>query len=357
MEHRQSVKVLEDLSDFFELLRSCGAAESRIFILADKSTSEHCLPLLSESLPGQGRNCVLLNVSDGEQRKSIVPALHLCERLLEYSADRHSVLINLGGGKICDLGGFVASIFKRGMRWINIPTTVLAQVDAAIGGKTGVNLMGYKNMLGTFQFPEHTVIHPGFLRTLPKREVLSGFAEMAKHAIIASPELWRAMLTAEYIDLKFIEARIGEAMEIKREIVARDFMEKGDRKQLNFGHTVGHALESFMMESPAAKLLHGEAVALGMMAETHISYQMGLVSEDVLIEISTFLAQNYQGVDIDENEYHRLIEIMRQDKKSNKDRLNMTLIRGIGLCEIDQEPTMDKVFDALTYVMRYPFDK
>ncbi|NNK80457.1 MAG: 3-dehydroquinate synthase, partial [Flavobacteriales bacterium] len=196
----QSIRVIEKPKELFNLLKEHSLSEGKIFLLADSSTSEHCLPLIQNELPGGGRKCILLNVPDGESSKSIETATQLYSRLMEYQADRSSVLINVGGGMVCDLGGFIASTFKRGMNWINLPTTVLAQVDAAIGGKTGINHLGFKNMIGTFNFPIETVIYPAFLNTLPKREVLAGFAEMIKHAIIGSPEQWNDMVKAQYLD-------------------------------------------------------------------------------------------------------------------------------------------------------------
>ena len=357
MESKQSIRVINEAKNLFDVLKEHKLTETKIFILADSKTSEHCLPLIQEVLPGQGRNAILLNVQDGEGSKSLATVSHLYDRLIEYRADRHSLLVNIGGGMVCDLGGFVASTFKRGMHCINLPTTVLSQVDAAIGGKTGVNHKGYKNMVGTFHFPLETLIYPEFLNTLPKREVMSGFAEMIKHALIASTSLWKEMKSTPYVDLPFIQERIAPAMLIKTDIVSRDFKEAGERKKLNFGHTIGHALESFMMESPERDLLHGEAVALGMIAESHISFQKGYLAESELEEISSFIAKNYEGLDIHESQYHRLIEIMRHDKKSDGDKLNMTLLKGIGEAVINRNPTMEMIIDSLTYLMRYPFSK
>ena len=357
MEVKQSIRIISKAKSLFAILKEHELTATRIFILADSQTSEHCLPLIQEHLPGGGRSAILLNVPEGEGSKSIATATHLYDRLIEYRADRHSLLINVGGGMVCDLGGYIASTYKRGMKCINVPTTVLAQVDAALGGKTGINHLGLKNMIGTFHFPLETIIFPDFLNTLPKREVMSGFAEMIKHALIASPEMWNEMGSTPYVDLPFIKAHIAPAMQVKTDIVSRDFKELGERKKLNFGHTIGHALESFMMESPERDLLHGEAVALGMIAESHISFQKGLINAAVLDEISSFIAKNYDGLDIHESQYHRLIEIMRQDKKVDGAKLNMTLLTDIGGAVIDQNPTMEMIFDSLTYLMRYPFDK
>lgn len=350
MPARQSITEIAAASSLFELLKKHALSEARIFILADSNTIEHCLPLIMEGLPGEGRNAILLNVGAGEQSKSLAMAEQLYDRLMAYRADRHSLLLNVGGGMICDLGGYVASTYKRGMRWMHLPTTVLAQVDAAIGGKTGVNHRGYKNMVGTFAFPLETVIYPEFLNTLPKREVMSGFAEMMKHALIGSPALWKKMCKAPYIDLPFIKLQIGPALKVKTSIVARDFKEAGERKKLNYGHTIGHALESYMMESPDRDMLHGEAVALGMVAEAQIAVQMGLLPSEELDAISSMVAEHYPQLHLHESQYHRLIELMRQDKKMEGERLNMTLLKGIGQAEIDCNPTMEMVIDSLLYL-------
>jgi 3-dehydroquinate synthase len=357
MESTQSIRHITDTEAVFSILKEHDAAEGRLFILADSQTSEHCLPLIQNALPGAGRNTVLLNVANGEQTKTLETAGYLFRRLIEYQADRHSILLNVGGGMVTDLGGFVASTYKRGMRFINIPTTVLAQVDAGIGGKTGVNHLGFKNMIGTFSLPIETIIYPEFLNTLPKREVLAGFAEMLKHAIIASETLWQSCLDAHYIDLPFIKACIPEAIAIKQDIVSKDPEDSGERKTLNFGHTIGHALESFAMESAGRDLLHGEAVALGMIAESHISYQRGYISETLLNQLAGFISKNFKGLDLHDNQFHRIIEITRQDKKKDGNKLNMTLIKGIGEAVVDKNPSMEMIIDSLTYLQRFPFAK
>ncbi|NNC82112.1 MAG: 3-dehydroquinate synthase [Flavobacteriales bacterium] len=347
--------LIESAKEIFTLLKKHKLTESQIFILADTQTSEHCLPLIESELPGGGRRTILLDIPSGESTKTLATAHDLYSRLMEYEADRKSLLLNVGGGMVCDLGGFVASTYKRGIQWINIPTTVLAQVDAAIGGKTGLNHHGVKNVIGTFEQPLATLVYPQFLNTLPKREVLAGFAEMIKHALIASTDLWEQMLKAPYIDLPLIKSLIGPSMVIKEEIVSRDMHETGERKKLNFGHTIGHALESYMMESPERDLLHGEAVALGIMAETYISHKKGYITESLHEQIAGFIAQHYECPPLHESNYHRILEIMKQDKKKRSSELNMTLLKGIGEAVIDRNPKMDLVIDSLTYLERYPF--
>lgn len=327
----------------------------RIFILADTNTAEHCLPLIQSMLPSEGRNVMLMDLAAGEEEKNLETAIDLYTQLINYGADRDSLLINLGGGMVCDLGGFVASTFKRGIEFIHIPTTVLSQVDAALGGKTGVNMGPLKNMIGTFKRPSQTLIFPEFLNTLPKSEVMSGFAEILKHALIADKELWETLIHAPYIDLPLIKSVIPQAMKVKEDIVQRDFEEQGERKKLNFGHTIGHALESFVLESPEKDLLHGEAVALGMICESYLSMKSKGISADQLDSICEFIAAHFKPMDLDRMQFHRLIEIMRHDKKNKQSRINFTLLNGIGDSVVDQEPEMEDIMEALGFLERYPF--
>jgi 3-dehydroquinate synthase len=347
--------ILTDSKSLEEALNQRLSDKGRIFILADSNTSEHCLPMIQSMLPQDGKDCMLMDLAAGEDAKSLDTAMDLYRQLITYGADRSSVMINLGGGMVCDLGGFVASTYKRGMEFIHVPTTVLAQVDAAIGGKTGVNLGSLKNMVGNFTLPSATLIYPEFLNTLPKREVMAGFAEILKHALIADHSLWTKIIEAPYIDLPLIKSIIPEASHVKVGIVNRDFEEKGERKKLNFGHTIGHALESLILESPGKNLLHGEAVALGMIAESYLSMKAGKLSDDELKAISDFIAQHYKPIELDRMQFHRIIELMRHDKKNKRSKVNFTLLNGIGDSLIDQEPDMEDVMEALNYLEHYPF--
>lgn len=298
-----------------------------------------------------------MHITAGEEEKNLESAMNLYGQLISYGADRESILINLGGGMVCDLGGFVASTFKRGMDFIHIPTTVLSQVDAAIGGKTGVNLGALKNMVGTFCHPLQTLIYPEFLNTLPKKEVMSGFAEIIKHALIADKDLWKKLSQATYIDLPLIKSVIPGALQLKQDIVQRDFKEGGERKKLNFGHTIGHALESLILESPEKDLLHGEAVALGMICESYLSMKAGGISPQEMETICEFIAAQFQAIDLDRMKFHRIIELMRHDKKNKQSRINFTLLQGIGSAVVDQEPEMEHIMEALGFLERYPFPK
>ena len=267
--------LIEDFSSLESLIHELKPSKS--IILVDSNTHECCLAKLvieTEALSGSE----VLEVPSGESSKSLDICYELWQGLNEVGADRNSLLVCLGGGMITDLGGFVASTFRRGMYFVHVPTTVLAMVDAAIGGKTGINLGPLKNHIGTFHMPEATLIQPSFLESLPQRQVLSGFAEMAKHALIADVNMWNKFSEFDSLALTWMAGFIKDSAEIKQRIVEEDPKERGMRKALNFGHTVGHAIESASMswEKP---LLHGEAIALGMRIEIAIAKEKGLMTE------------------------------------------------------------------------------
>jgi 3-dehydroquinate synthase len=352
---KSNIHIFAHSKDLKQHLGILLKGRGRIFVLADSNTAEHCLPLIQDMLPLDGKDTMLMAVEAGEEGKNLQGAMDLYNQLIDYGADRNSLLINLGGGMVCDLGGFVASTYKRGIDFIHLPTTVLAQVDASIGGKTGVNLGLLKNMVGTFTQAQETLIYPEFLNTLPKNEVMSGFAEILKHALIADQELWKILSSADYVDLPLIKSVIPRALKIKEDIVNRDFKEQGERKKLNFGHTIGHALESLILESPERDLLHGEAVALGMICECYLSMKSKGISNDELDRICSFIALHFKGIELNRMQFHRVIEIMRHDKKNKQARINFTLLHGIGASIVDQEPEMEHIMEALGYLESYPF--
>lgn len=351
----QKVEYISQISELGNRLGDLIPKDVRYFILTDSNTAEHCLPMLEPHLPDGGKDMMLMSVPAGEESKSLQQAETLYKQLMDYGADRENVLVNLGGGMVTDLGGFVASTFKRGIPFIHIPTSVLSQVDAAIGGKTGVNVAHFKNMAGTFAPANHILICDAFLVTLSKRHVMAGFAETIKHALIADAGLWERIKTREWIDLPFIRSLIQASAKIKADVVQEDFLEKGRRKTLNFGHTIGHALETFSFERGESELIHGEAVALGMMAESHIAYSKGLLNKEHLESISALISKWYPSPRLVELTYHRIIEIMRKDKKNKEDHIRMALIDDIGSCRIDVKPKMSHIIDALIYMQRYPF--
>jgi 3-dehydroquinate synthase len=320
---------------------------SKIFILVDENTHEYCLPTLLGNLE-TNIAFEILEVEPGEEMKNIQTANQLWEILTEMQADRKSLMINLGGGVITDMGGFVASTYKRGISFINIPTTLLSICDASIGGKTGIDLMNYKNMVGTFAFPEQIFAYPRFLDTLPAKELKSGFAEMLKHGLIADKKHWEDLIQLQHLEPIGIEPFIERSMEIKQEVVNIDFYEKNIRKTLNFGHTIGHAIESLCLSS-ANPVLHGEAVALGMICEVHLSYLEGLLS----LEDSEFIIENivkyFCYIDITGFSEEQIFGLLLNDKKNQDEKINFSLLNSIGSCIFDHQCSTENILKSLDY--------
>src|ERR1700758_1124811 len=256
---------LTELADFVK-----KGNYSRFFVLTDENTGKHCLPVLREHID-ELDNYDIIEINAGEESKSIDFCVGVWKMLIDFGADRQSLLINLGGGVISDMGGFAASTFKRGIDFVHVPTTLLSQVDASVGGKTGIDLDNIKNIIGTFTQPKAVFIEHEFLRTLPPRQILSGLAEMLKHGLIADATYWNEL---KYSDLDNPSAAlVYHSIEIKNKVVIADPHEKGIRKSLNFGHTVGHAIETYSLMNDKDPLSHGEAIAVGMICEAYISHQ------------------------------------------------------------------------------------
>lgn len=308
---------------------------SKIFILTDENVHEYCLPVLLGNL-NTDIAFEILEVESGEEMKNVQTANQLWEILTEMQADRQTLVINLGGGVITDMGGFVASTYKRGIRFINIPTTLLSMCDASIGGKTGIDLMHYKNMVGTFSFPEQIFVYPKFLETLPFKELRSGFAEMLKHGLIADKIHWNELTQLSKPDSESLIPYIQTSMDIKQDIVNKDFQEKNIRKTLNFGHTIGHAIESLCLEQ-GNPVLHGEAVAAGMICEAYLSYQEGLISEEESDIIIDALKKYYPYLDISDFDDEPILSLLLNDKKNTDRRINFSLLTGIGSCNFDYQ--------------------
>jgi 3-dehydroquinate synthase len=323
-------------------------ARSSLFVLVDENSLSMCMPVLSSRV-SRLASAKVIEIESGESSKNIEVCTRLWKALGEMGADRNSLLINLGGGVICDMGGFVASTFKRGIPFIQMPTTLLAQVDASVGGKVGVDLDHLKNEIGVFSKPEGVFIYPGFLKTLSKREMISGFAEVIKHALISDKEYWDFVKKANVADGAVWPKMIEHSIRIKNEIVMVDPREKGLRKSLNFGHTIGHAVESYFLESSGKSLLHGEAVAIGMIAESYISSISNRFSKTELEEVSAFLIRHFGYVEINALADHRLIELMRHDKKNIQGELNFTLLNKIGASDVNKIADASLVKEALGY--------
>lgn len=322
----------------------------RVVLVADTNTAQFVLPILvNDSKAVAGADVITLK--SGDANKNLEQVAALWKRLSELEATRSTVVVNLGGGVVSDMGGFAAATFKRGMRCINVPTTLLAAVDASVGGKTGVNFNGMKNQIGAFHEPYAAVISTIFFNTLPQQEILSGYAEMLKHGLLENAATLGKLLAYSPVYPVFDSAGLlpllQDSVLVKTRIVDEDFTEKGLRKALNFGHTVGHAIEAFAFkhQSPVP---HGYAVAWGMVAELVLSHMhLGFPSE-TLQKFAAYVLKNFGAFPLTCDDYAELIAIMRHDKKnSSPDSINFTLLKDVGEVEIDNTATPDEIKAAL----------
>lgn len=324
-------------------------AHDRLFVLTDTTTLELCWPVVS-SLP-----CLepaqMITIGDTDDNKTLDSLVHVWTALQQGGATRHSLLINLGGGMVTDLGGFAASTFKRGFAYINIPTTLLSQVDASVGGKTGINFGGLKNEIGVFNQAASVILSSDFLRTLDLGNLLSGYAEMLKHALISDEKSWAELLRfdLETLDYEQLGTLVAKSVAIKEGIVEQDPTEKGLRKALNLGHTAGHALESLAMEE-GRTILHGYAVAYGLICELYLSVVRCNFPKDRLRQTVQFIRQHYGCFDIDCKKYEHIYQLMTHDKKNVGDTINFTLLAGIGDIRINQQATKDEIFEMLDFL-------
>ena len=319
-------------------------AFSKIAILADENTEAHCYPRIKDDLPSH----VLIRIKSGELNKNLRTCEFIWQYLTDHQFDRSGLLINLGGGVIGDMGGFCAATFKRGIDFINVPTTLLSQVDASVGGKLGIDFGNFKNHIGLFQEPKRIFIDPVFLETLPERELLSGFAEVIKHALIADRQLWQELMVKSFETLSWQEI-IPKAVKIKEGIVASDPQERGLRKVLNFGHTIGHAIEGYYLHQPKLRLLHGEAIAIGMIAETYLSQQKLDLSESVGLEIRNFIHSNFSIPKINQGGITDIAQLAIQDKKNRNNRIKAVLLREIAEPVTDVEIGLKEIEESLQY--------
>lgn len=325
-------------------------AYSQVAVLTDTTIEANLLAMLRPSLPA---NALIISVAPGEQTKSIEGAATVWKQLLDHSFDRKSVLINFGGGVVGDLGGFIASTFMRGMDYINIPTTLLAQVDASVGGKTGVNFLGVKNIIGTFSQPKHVIIDIQTLATLPEREYISGFAEVLKHGLIHDEEYFRFATLKKPRDFTPQELMhiIERSVQIKAEIVTPDIHETtGRRKLLNFGHTFGHALEAIMLQLNTP-ILHGEAVALGMVVEAKLSELAGFITAADVERIRTVILQAGLPVVLSALQPATLMEKISHDKKNEYGKVKWTLLKRIGEAVADCEVSDIQINQAIEFAL------
>ena len=322
---------------------------SKIFIIVDTNTHTHCLPKFLSNIDCE-MNLDVIEIEAGEIHKTLETCNQVWRSLSELDGDRKSLIINLGGGVVTDLGGFVASAFKRGVSFINVPTSLLSMVDASVGGKTGVDLGAIKNQIGVINFSDMVLVDVSFLETLPAEEMRSGLAEMLKHGLIKDADYWSRLCDLKSLDYSELGGLIHESIVIKNEVVKRDPNEQGERKQLNFGHTLGHAIESYCLDNEAKQtLLHGEAIAAGMIMEGYLSVKTCGLSEKELHEIKTTFKSIYGFVDFNENDKSSIIELLKYDKKNSHGHIKYALLESIGSCKVDVIVDDKLVHEAFSY--------
>ena len=321
---------------------------SSLFLLVDTHTQEFCLPgFMSQTGLTQ---LEVLVMEAGEEHKTLQTCENLWNQLSERGADRNSALINLGGGVVTDLGGFVACTFKRGIDFYNLPTTLLAMVDASVGGKTGIDLGALKNQIGIIEEPKQVLIDAQWLQTLPQEELRSGFAEMLKHGLISNKDYWEQLKSLPKLEAATLAEFIKPSVAIKKQVVLEDPREKHLRKILNFGHTLGHAIESYYLTHPQKnRLLHGEAIAIGMVMEAYLGVSCCSFSNVAAEEIKKTFAQFYPPVEIDAQDREGILELLRHDKKNKAGRVNFVLLKSIGVPEIDVEVPQELFTQAFEF--------
>lgn len=344
---KQKVIICNNLKEnLSEAIGQCP--HDKLFVLTDEHTRPLCMPIISGL--GCMKNAIEICIGSEDVNKNIETLATVWKALGDQGATRHSLMVNLGGGMVTDLGGFAASTFKRGISYINIPTTLLAMVDASVGGKTGINFNGLKNEIGVFSPAEYVLIDTVFLKSLDSANLLSGYAEMLKHGLISTTEHWAELLNFDWnnIDYKKLQTLVGQSVQIKENIVEQDPFEKGIRKALNLGHTVGHAFESLALETHHP-VLHGYAVAWGMVCELYHSHLKVGFPKDKLRQTIQFIKEHYGVMTFDCKQYDRLYEFMTHDKKNTSGIINFTLMGEIGDIRINQSATKEEIFEMLDF--------
>ncbi|MDR2840012.1 MAG: 3-dehydroquinate synthase [Paludibacter sp.] len=320
-----------------------------IFVLVDNNTQNYCLPLLREVFPAlSDSRCIC--IASGDENKNLAAVAQIWEFLSRNRATRHSLLVNLGGGMITDIGGFAAATFKRGMAYINIPTTLLGAVDAATGGKTGINFDGLKNEIGVFRQPLASIVDTAFFATLDEQNIYSAYAEMLKHALISTVEDWKDILSFDFetIDYRQLKVLVDRSIAIKQQIVEQDPDEKSLRKALNFGHTAGHAFES-LSHRQQRPVLHGYAVAWGLVCELYLSHVKLSFPKSEFLRLKNTVKAIFGTFAFTCSDYAQLYEFMQHDKKNESENINFTLLANIGDVRINQTATRDEIFEMLDF--------
>lgn len=351
---RQKVIISNDLQQALSnAIAECP--HDKLFVLVDETTHQLCLPVIAGFDCMQEAQCIVIGATD--THKTLDTLSHVWAELQRMGATRHSLLINLGGGMVTDLGGFAASTFKRGLAYINIPTTLLSMVDASVGGKTGINFGGLKNEIGVFNNANSVILDTIFLQTMDQENILSGYAEMLKHGLISEEKMWAELLTFNLDALDNLEflvplgCMLADSVAVKQRIVTEDPTEHGIRKALNLGHTAGHAFESLALERKP--ILHGYAVAYGLVVELYLCCVKTGFPQDKMRQTVAFIKEHYGRMPITCDDYPKLIELMHHDKKNVGTDINFTLLGGIGDIRINQTATEEDIKEALDFYREY----
>ncbi len=322
---------------------------TKLIILVDENSQEHCYPQFIKKVETDAI-IEVIEIESGEVNKNINTCVNLWNVLTELGVDRKSLLINLGGGVITDMGGFVASTFKRGIKFINIPTTLLSMVDASVGGKTGIDLGVLKNQVGVFSNPEMILIDTQFLTTLSEREMISGMAEIIKYGLTYDIKLWNEIGGFKNLNYSELTEIVYRSIEIKNEVVKKDPREQGIRKILNYGHTLGHAIESYHLESEDKETLtHGEAIAIGMIAEAYISHKLLGFPQEILNDVKQNIKSIYGDVVIDKKEYAPIIDLLKHDKKNTNGNVNFVLLNNLADYKLNCLVPEELLIESLDY--------
>ena len=344
---KQKVVISGNLErDLVNAISECE--HDRIFVLTDETTQQLCWPKIKNFKALKNSTPIIIKATD--THKNLDTLSQVWQALSNGGATRHSLMINLGGGMVTDLGGFAASTFKRGIDFINIPTTLLAMVDASVGGKTGINFGGLKNEIGVFSDSRFVIINTQFLDTLDHDNICSGYAEMLKHGLISDERTWAELVTFDLDtpDLSQLQRMVAESIKVKERIVEADPHEHGIRKALNLGHTMGHAFESFAMRR-GTPILHGYAVAYGLISELYMSARKTAFPTDRMHQTVRFIRENYGTFNITCDDYPTLIELMHHDKKNTSGIINFTLLGNVGDIRINQTANEEEIKEAIDF--------
>lgn len=317
---------------------------TKIAVLVDENTSEHCFSLIQSVIPEA--SCI--QIQSGEENKTLETCTKIWQHLTDEQFDRKGLLINLGGGVIGDMGGFCASTYKRGISFFQIPTTLLSQVDASVGGKLGIDFHGFKNHIGLFNIPNAVIIDTAFLKTLIPQEVRSGFAEIIKHCLISDDRKWQELTSINYNNQDWDDL-VAHSIAVKDKITLSDPYESGLRKILNFGHTIGHAIETHFLAIPGKKLLHGEAIAVGMICEAYLSLEKGYINQTELESIAQYILSIYGKSTISEDDIEQLIPHAMQDKKNENNTIMASLLEEVGKANFNIVLSEDDIERSIYY--------